>query len=881
MIFRTLIVLTVVLLASLAAAQTAPDPAAVTTAIRQLGDNDYGARQKATEFLWRAGPAIAPALEAALKNPDGEISARAQEILEKFKCGILPETPPEVADLARQYRLADKDKKRDLAYKLVQLGRPADEVLRHIAAAEDNADLRNMIQDAMASGAGARAADALAEGNTAAAENILRDALRFSYDSVRRDYAALALFTHKIDAVIADLEQDPHTLRYGGQYAMNLRLLAYCHRAKGNLPAALTAARALNDENLILQLQFEAADWPAVAGALAKANAAAGASPEQRHADELGLLAIAQVGGDTKAAAQSLARLKDDGAAGLVLAQALLTAGHVPEALAEFKAHAADNPQGICALFQQRGDFAEALALAQQAIKDNNERGGRLRLELVRLWYWVGEDQKARDLFTQAKTQLAGQTNYLLTADLIATARYLGLADDAFGMAAAQLKNIDAAPANPAGPVPNAGSTEAFLGALFPEDPDTPAYWYGLLHQTGQDPTAALTTLRALQEHTLADKDLRALIAKALLQYEAAQDGAPPSAAQKILRGQYIADTLYHFGKPALTREWLEKLAAQSQGPDAPTRLGDMAADAQDWAAAARYYQQAFTGQPMQPALLYLSGLALERAGQGAAGQAAQRRADLLLLAEETDREITALALKTRGYSAAAARQYEFILRLGDFRSRGMHEATATLAELQAQNGDYASALRLAQRTVADTLSLQAGPVPLPEALLDAPRVLYQVRAQQALAEGHTAAAQEAIAAAAIYAPRDMTLELAVIAQLDKAGQKDLADQVFARPWAVLQEQLKDYPNCPVVLNNLAWLCAKTLRHTAEGLAFAQRATALRPQESGYLDTLAEAQFVNGQVKAALETERRALQLTPDEGFFREQIERFSKAPQP
>ncbi len=327
---RMLIVLGLVVgLGAAAWGQTRPSDEQISLAIKQLGDNDYSVRQKATDYLWRAGPAAEGALKAALNNPDGEISARAQEILEKFKLGLLPDTPEEVMELAREYHTAPPEKKRELAYKLVQMGHKADAVLHHLAASEESVDTRNMILDALAAGAGQRAGEALAAGDAAGAEKILIEAMRYSYDSVRRDYAAYALYTGKLEQVIADLEKDPYTLRYGGDKSINLRLLAYCYRTKGDLTAALATAHKLNDDNLVGQLQFEMCDWAAVAGRL---NPVAGATDEQALGAQLSRVGIGLVAGDKKAIDAALAKLKELGAPSRVMARALLVGGHVAEA---------------------------------------------------------------------------------------------------------------------------------------------------------------------------------------------------------------------------------------------------------------------------------------------------------------------------------------------------------------------------------------------------------------------------------------------------------------------------------------------------------------------------------------------------------------------
>ena len=83
-------------------------------------------------------------------------------------------------------------------------------------------------------------------------------------------------------------------------------------------------------------------------------------------------------------------------------------------------------------------------------------------------------------------------------------------------------------------------------------------------------------------------------------------------------------------------------------------------------------------------------------------------------------------------------------------------------------------------------------------------------------------------------------------------------------------------------LNNLAWLyatCEETsYRDPERALVLAKRAAALE-REAHVLDTLAESYFINGDIEAALATEKEALAIAKkDKSYYQEQIARFEKA---
>lgn len=82
-----------------------------------------------------------------------------------------------------------------------------------------------------------------------------------------------------------------------------------------------------------------------------------------------------------------------------------------------------------------------------------------------------------------------------------------------------------------------------------------------------------------------------------------------------------------------------------------------------------------------------------------------------------------------------------------------------------------------------------------------------------------------------------------------------------------------------VVLNNLAWLLVtapdESLRAPQRALALAKEAVSME-RAPIYLDTLAEAYYVNGSIDKAVETSKEAISLEPeDHTYFKKQLKRF------
>jgi tetratricopeptide (TPR) repeat protein len=98
-----------------------------------------------------------------------------------------------------------------------------------------------------------------------------------------------------------------------------------------------------------------------------------------------------------------------------------------------------------------------------------------------------------------------------------------------------------------------------------------------------------------------------------------------------------------------------------------------------------------------------------------------------------------------------------------------------------------------------------------------------------------------------------------------------------------LQKGLEVDPGNAGILNHMAWFYATTedpaLRDPAKALAYAQRAVeASNGKDANFLDTLAEAYYANQEFDEAIETEERALDITPGVDAYQNQLEKFRDA---
>jgi membrane associated rhomboid family serine protease/tetratricopeptide (TPR) repeat protein len=134
---------------------------------------------------------------------------------------------------------------------------------------------------------------------------------------------------------------------------------------------------------------------------------------------------------------------------------------------------------------------------------------------------------------------------------------------------------------------------------------------------------------------------------------------------------------------------------------------------------------------------------------------------------------------------------------------------------------------------------------------------------------------------------RPLQNALAKIAETAE-GQAVIAEvyyEIALYPQAILhyQEALRRDPKLAEAHNNLAWLYATSedprYRNPRGALEHATRAVELTDwKEPSFIDTLAEALYVNNSFDEAVRTQSKALQLDPDNREFKEHMEKYRRA---
>ena len=828
-----------------------PSAEDIARAVRELGDDSFAVREKASAFLWSAGKAAEPALQAALGSGDLEVVRRAGEILGKFQWGLYPDTPRDIADLIQEYRAGNQTVRQAVVPKLLQKGRAGRAVVAKLAAAEENGTLRQSLFRLVAQETARLLPQMLAEGDDAALDELLELGLANEAGPARQNYAAFLLQSGRLTEKIRRLE--PLVQGTGG--APVAETLSYLYRAKGDLTAARRAAERAGKPELVRGVLLEQGAWKNL---LEKHRPRVGVTV-RREIEALGFLAAFQrlageregferTAGDIREFANSKSAHETEvGAA----AKALMLndrPGEGIEILIRDKQYA-EAVELLCAQLR----FGEALALAERAAAEGGKFSAHTAVQRARALYTLGEKEQALTLFAKVGGEIKEAAELAERGSLVDVEYRLGLKEEAFDDAAVLL-----------GRLAREVSVGGVLGQVFPGRGETAAVWWRFLRgkQPAEEPTATMKRVRDLLDGKVADKELEALAADL--------DRAIPAPDRRELWLTAIADACHAAARDDLSRLYLEKAGSLA----ALTRLGDMRAEKKRWKEAAECYRRATEKNPGDASALYLCGWALVQAGQESEGRKRMAVALRLPLGDDQLRFNLAEALYKHGLEKEALEQYELIVRTGQFDSWATNMARRHCARAAAARTDYLAAAALDERALLECLRADIAFV-RPVAYLAVPQQVHRNRARGLLRAGKAEEALREVRLALAYLPGDVDLAIELVPELEAAGRRKEADELFQEVYSLNVKRCAEFPQSGALHNGVAWLAARCRRQLDDGLAHARKAVELSPGSPGPLDTLAETHFQRGARDEAIALIKQCIALNPGRKYFRKQLQRF------
>jgi Flp pilus assembly protein TadD len=831
---------------SLLTAQKPPSPEEIARAVQQLGDQRFAVREKASALLRAAGRAGEAALREALKSPDSEVVRRAQQVLDEFKWGIYPDTPPEIADKIRSYQSGDAPAKAKAVKELVALGARAVAPLAKLSTAEEDVNQRQALLQTIEAEVILAVPAKMVAGDFAAAEAILELGLLTGTPAAAQNYGAFLLLRGRLDEQIARFEARKD-LPPGVAPA---EVLTCLYRLRGDLDKARTAAKQTGRADLMETALYKQADWAALAALPVLEG------EETVRAQGL-TAAYYRLAGKRDLFERNLAELrKHTGDESGTAADALFANDRPNDAIALLAAGPDYSRPYELLVFE--GRYREAFELYDKAKKTVGDEGLRLKeLDIfhARTLYRLGEKDKAVALFTRLGGQPANGTEGLLAE----TEYKLGLKELALKHLAPQLNNA------------RDEALQLALTPIFAKQSGTAMAWWKYLRGKNpkEAPAATLQRLASLLEGKLPATEVTALLT------EAEQSAPKLSGSALAERWRILAETSLLIGREDQARTYLGKWADAAGRAEALLRLGHAFAAKSQWAQAADAYRRASEKEPHEAVPLYLRGWAMTKAGQEAEGRKLIDLAHQLPVGNEETRYALAEALRERGLTVEARRELEFIVRIGGFQSVSIPNALGRLTDDALARKDYLQAAANLERVVLQCLRIRWGFVKS-EGYLLAPLLVHYNRARGLLATGRPIQeVRPEIETCLASFLGDLNLPIYLVADLEKRGFKKDADELFTRTFAAQEKAAAEYPRCASHLNALAWTAARCRRELDKGLAFAQKAMELAPDDSAFADTLAEVYFQRGDKERALGLIKKCIEMDPKREYYRRQLRRF------
>jgi predicted Zn-dependent protease len=839
-----------VLLAVSAQAAPLPPPSKeqIAKLIRQLGDNDFDTRETASRKLWEAGEAAEEAVKEAVKSKDAEISRRAGEISEKFKWGLYPDTPKNVADLIERYQSAEENAKGGIVRELFDGGLWGCRAVLKIARAETKTEQRASLMAQIANELPRAVPMLLEDNHRDVLERLVEVGLEHQVRLGISHYAAFWALAGKLDDRIAHFKALEKTSEEPKREA---EILAYLFRANGDLPSAVEAAKRAEVDDLTDHLLGEAGDWKR----LAERKAAADPGNEvERLAYRATYYRLA---GQKKEMDETLAALRKlveaappDDVKHFSVAKALLLNGRTAEGLEVL--NKGDNQLTTFEILCARNQFKEAFELVDKARFADSKEAIFLEIAQARTLHLLGEKEKAAPLFAKYAAMVKEGTDVAWYENLVEAEFRAGLTDDAFAHAAKVLAASK-----------DESWTPRLFGKLYPGKKQTAEQLWILLKRMAEKEDAAvrMKRLRALLDGKAPAKDVTAFLDDA-----AKLPGDRPAADVQLLVQ----------GEVALTAKMDDRAIAlfEKAGGEGWLRAGDVLAEKKEWAKASAAYRKAWEADRVNPLPLWLAGWSLKHAGKEEEGKQLMEQAHWLPLGAEAVRHQFALDLAKRQHTDASRQENDLVMKTGEPGSYYTGEATRRNALAALLRRDYAAAVDGNEQAMLRVLRDYINFVQK-QGYVGVPAAIHRLRAAALLKAGKTKEALEEARLCMEMLPGNVEVPILLVPELEKRGMKKEADDLFERSLKFNEALCREWPNSPFAHNSVAWLRVCCRRDLDQALEHALKATKLAPKHAGHHDTLAEVYFQRGEKDKALEVQKKVVEWEPKRTYFRKQLKRI------
>jgi Flp pilus assembly protein TadD len=665
------------------AAQENPPPKAafpsIAAAVTALGDDEFAVRQRASDFLWRAGNPALPQLEQATRSNDPEVRMRSNLIVRNLRLGLTPESPADLQLLVLQFYDGDRNTRLRVINELRQ--KAAYKTLFGLMQVETDPTSRQLFFNTLQADIQRLAPQMIASNDWTVLEQCLD--LGKNTEAGRAQFVAFVTLRDKLPGELeraeAEFTKSPTDATAGLLYAALLR-------AKGEKGKALeVAANVKAPTQLFLQgLAREQGDWQRLLGYYNEKSTVS--------RTELYRLAIVgtcqRLAGQAADADQTFKNLFTAGASEDVWysGKVALLNDRPAEALTLFETNGL-RPMAFDLLVQQQR-HAEALKLA--GITDDVELDSP----------WLGSltgDKSVRtsrtiDRFSfavsiAAELRLLGkQKQYDELRELLET---VASADDSRGAYWLQLAKLERQPGRQQQLLKLYShaadrNLAGVLTALFTKKSPKAQLWWDTLSgdPRWEDPLARLQAVAvALSPQTFSRHIEVDWPAVAKFAAGKAND-LTATPAQRGKLHVLLAEAHAARNERAETESHFQ--AACLADPASAEAYGDWLFSGERWTDAATQFGRAAEANQANPLAWYLQGTALQRSGKEEEGRKLQNTANLMCL-DAPSRYQLAMAVQERNLRAESREQWQLLQQTGNPEDQFVTIANQYLGNLLAE----------------------------------------------------------------------------------------------------------------------------------------------------------------------------------------------------
>ena len=165
-----------------------------------------------------------------------------------------------------------------------------------------------------------------------------------------------------------------------------------------------------------------------------------------------------------------------------------------------------------------------------------------------------------------------------------------------------------------------------------------------------------------------------------------------------------------------------------------------------------------------------------------------------------------------------------------------------------------------------------------PAAYISVPSYMYRRKIRAAVDSRNEPEARKLIEKLLQLDPIDIDFGEKLLGAMRDAGMTSLASEVLERMYQAGEKHLQNFPFDVAMSNNLAWVLSLSDYRLDDALRISKNAVFYKPDSTIYRDTLAEVLFRLKRIDEAIAIEKACLLDDPSEWHVHEQIQRFESA---